>query len=148
MDFQALCENMLIIERCTVFIWEDYTFQDTGEERDKYWVTLNCKINDFPINVILPTSKYANHHYSNPINLRDCVIINRGESRHFQADKTILDLKNIIKEEKWKIKYAYEDGFLRELGALEDGICKRIEKVIEDSELLEPYKIDELLCRG
>jgi len=65
MDFQALCENMLIIERCTVFMWQEYVFQDTGEERDKYWVTLNCKINDFPINVILPTSKYGNHYYSN-----------------------------------------------------------------------------------
>ena len=148
MDFQALVENTLIIERCTVFMWEDYTFSDTGEKRDKYWVTLNCKINDFPINVILPTSKYGNHHYSNPINIMDCVIINRGESKYFSADKTILDLKNIVKEEEWSIKLAYEDGYLRELGALEDAICRRVEKTIEDSELLEPYKIDELLCRG
>jgi len=54
MDFTALMENTLMIERCTVFMWEDYIFQDTGEQSDrKYWVTLNCKINDFPINVIL-----------------------------------------------------------------------------------------------
>ena len=77
----------------------------------------------------------------------DCVIINRSESKYFNADKTILDLKNIVKEEEWTIKNAYEDGFLVELGALEESICRKIEQTIADSELLEPYKIDELLCQ-
>ena len=36
MNFQALIENTLMIERCTVFMWKDYRFQDTDEERDKY----------------------------------------------------------------------------------------------------------------
>jgi hypothetical protein len=146
MDFQSLIESTLYIERCTVFIWEDYTFQDTDEKRNKYWITLNCKINDFPINVILPTSKYGNHHYNNPINLKDCVIINKGESQYFNAEKTILDLKNIVKEEEYTIKEAYENQFLIKLGALEEHLCQRLEQAIEDSELLEQYLIDELLC--
>ena len=111
-------------------------------------LTLNCKINDFPISVILPTSKYGNHYYSNPINLKDCVIINQGESKYFNAEKTILDLKNIVKEEEYIIKEAYEDGFLIKLGPLEEHLCLRLEQAIKNSELLEQYVINELLCKN
>lgn len=147
MNFNTLIENNLYIERCTVFRWSDYTFQDTGEIKDKYWVTLNCKINDFPINVILPTSQFGNHYYQNPINLIDCIIINEGDSKYFTAEKTILDLKNIIKEEEFIIKEAYEEGYLVKLGPLEDTICHKIEYTIKNSDLLEQYVIDELLCQ-
>jgi len=147
MNFNTLIENNLYIERCTVFRWSDYTFQDIGEIKDKYWVTLNCKINDFPINVILPTSQFGNHYYQNPINLIDCIIINEGDSKYFTAEKTILDLKNIIKEEEFIIKEAYEEGYLVKLGPLEDTICHKIEYTIKNSDLLEQYVIDELLCQ-
>ncbi len=139
-DFKALMENSLIIHRCTVFHWKDYQFSDTGEYKDKYWLTLNCKINEFPINVILPTSQHDNHYYSNQINLIDCVIIEKNESKYFNKEKTILDLKNIIREEE------YEDGFLIEQGPLEGNLCTRLESAIENAETLEDYLIAELLC--
>lgn len=146
-DFLALLENSLIIHRCTVFKWEEYRFQDTGEIRDKYWITLNCKLNEFPINVILPTSQYDNHHYSNPKHLIDCVIINKGESQYFNAEKTILDLKNIVTEEEYKIREAFEGNYLFECGPLEDKLVKRLEKTIEEAQTLDPFFIDQLLCR-
>ena len=114
-DFLALLENSLIIHRCTIFKWEEYLFQDTGEIKDKYWITLNCKLNEFPINVILPTSQWDNHYYSKKNHMIDCVIIERGESKYFNAEKTILDLKNIISEEEHKVREAFEDGFLCDL---------------------------------
>ncbi|MEA2029264.1 MAG: hypothetical protein U9N49_09870 [Campylobacterota bacterium] len=147
MDFQALIENTLIIQRFTVFRWQDYYFANTGTTKDKYWITLNCKINDYPINVILPTSQYNNHHYANPTSLIDCVIIKKGESQYFDSPQTILDLKNIITEEESLIKEAYEEGFLCALGELESTICQKIEETIENSELLEPYIIQKLLCK-
>lgn len=147
-NFNALIENTLIIYRCTIFHWKDYQFSDTGEYKDKYWLTLNCKINEFPINIILPTSQYDNHHYSHDINLVDCVIIEKGESQYFNKEKTILDLKNVIKEDEYKIRTGYEEGFLVELGPLEDNLCSRLEKAIEDSDTLDEYEIDELLCRN
>lgn len=147
MNFTALLESSLTIHRCTVFKWEEYRFQDTGELRDKYWITLNCKINDFPINVILPTSQYDNHYYSNPKHLIDCVIIDKNESKYFNAEKTILDLKNIVTEEEHRVREAFENGYLIECGALEDNLVERLEKAIEDSETLDPFFIDELLCR-
>lgn len=146
-DFLALLENSLIIHRCTIFKWEEYRFQDTGEIKDKYWITLNCKLNEFPINVILPTSQWDNHCYSKKNHMIDCVIIERGESKYFNAEKTILDLKNIISEEEHKVREAFEDGFLCELGSLENNLVERLEKAINDSETLEPFFIDELLCK-
>lgn len=145
-SFSSLLEESLLIERCTVFHWDRYEFS-TGQIKDKFWVTLNCKINDFPIKVVLPTSQYDNYHYSITEHLEDCVIIEKGESIYFNADKTILDLKNIISEDEYKIRIAYEDEFLVKLGPLEPEICARIEKKIEESELLDPFIIDELLCR-
>jgi len=147
MSFNSLIENNLYVERCTVFKWYDYTFHETGEIRDKYWITLNCKINDFPINVILPTSQYNNNYYTNPINLIDCIIINKGESQYFDAEKTILDLKNIIKEEKYTIEEAYQDKYLIRLGSLESDICSKIEDTIKNSDLLEQHIINKLLCK-
>lgn len=145
-DFSALLESTLLIDRCTVFKWEAYEFP-TGELRDKFWLTLNCKLNDFPINIILPTSQHDNYYYSNSKHLIDCVIIEKNESEYFYADKTILDLKNIVREDEYKIREAFEDGFLVKCGALEPELCERLEKSIDESETLDSFFIDELLCR-
>lgn len=145
-DFLALLENSLIIHRCSVFKWEEYRF-NTGEIRDKYWITLNCKLNEFPINVILPTSQWDNHYYNKENHMIDCLVIKGGESQYFNAEKTILDLKNIISEEEHKVREAFEYGFLCELGPLEDNLVERLEKAIKDAETLDQFFIDELLCQ-
>lgn len=147
MDFQALIENRLIVDRCTVFYWQDYYFEETDEYRNKYWITLNCKVNSYPISIILPTSKYEKNYKDKPDKLEDCVLIQQGESTHFDySGITVLDLKKIHEEEEYTIKEAYEEGFLIELGSMEDHICKRIEKTIRESDLLENYMIKKLLC--
>ena len=54
---------------------------------------------------------------------------------------------NLISEEEHKVREAFEDGFLCELGSLENNLVERLEKAINDSETLEPFFIDELLCK-
>lgn len=147
MNFASLLENSLLVHRCTVFKWLEYEFEDTIETRDKYCITLNCRLNEFPINIILTTSRYDNHYYSKPEHMIDCVVINSQESRYFNAEKTILDLKNIILEDESKIREAYENGFFIECGPLEHNLVVRLEQAIENSELLDPYKINKLLCK-
>lgn len=150
MTFQSLLENNLIIARGSVFKWYEYDFSTSSseyEKRDKFWITLNCKINDFPINAVLPTSQHDNHYYSNPKHIIDTVIIHKGESAYFNADKTIIDLKNIIEEDEYMIREAYETDYLIHLGNLEPELLARIEEAINNATELDLFKIDEYLCR-
>ena len=150
MSFQSLLENTLVITRGSVFKWYEYEFSADSNEyetRDKFWITLNCKINDFPINAVLPTSQYDNHYYSNAVHMIDTVVINRGESVYFNADKTIIDLKNIIEEDEYLIREAYEADYLTYLGNLEPDLLTRIENAIQNAQELDLFKIDEYLCR-
>jgi hypothetical protein len=57
-------------------------------------------------------------------------------------------LKNIISEDEYKIRIAYEDEFLVKLGSLEPEICAKVVRRIEESELLYSFIIDELFCRN
>jgi hypothetical protein len=62
MNFDDLLRGHLLIHRASVFKWFDYTFGN-GDSKDKFFITLNCSINDFPINAVLPTSQHDNHLY-------------------------------------------------------------------------------------
>ena len=53
--------------------------------------------------------------------------------------KNNIRFKNIISEEEHKVREAFEDGFLCELGSLENNLVERLEKAINDSETLEPF---------
>jgi hypothetical protein len=149
MTFQSLLDNNIYITRGSVFKWFEYEFSADNsqyETKDKYWITLNCKVNDFPINAVLPTSQYNNHYYSNPAHLIDTVIFEKGESQYFNSKKTIIDLKNIIEEDEYIIKEAYEAKYLIHLGDLEPELLTKIEEVIRNSDEIDLFKINEYLC--
>ena len=94
MTFDQLAGGNLIIHRASVFKWFDYTFGN-GDIRDKFWITLNCSINDFPINAVLPTSQHDNHYYSKAENMIDTVVFKPNESEFF-VSKKIIDINKII----------------------------------------------------
>jgi len=140
-------DDVLHIVRGSIYYWTDYAFNEHEEDnRNKFWITLNCKVNDFPINVVLPTSQGDNHYYSNPGNMQDVVIIEAKESGYFYK-KTIIDLKKIAHESKDKIEEAWEDGYLKYKGNLEEHLFGRIEKAIEDAITISPIDKNEYLCK-
>lgn len=118
-------------------------------ERNKYIITLNCSVNEFPLTFILPTSKDDGTFYSNQKNLIDCVIIKTGESKYFtyKDNNTIVDLRNINTEDQSIIEAVHEEGELQFQGILEPELQDRITKAIEDSLTIEEYLIDKYLCR-
>lgn len=142
-------ENFLFIKRFSVYYWKDYEFQDNNKERNKFIITLNCEANEFPLSIILPTSKDDEYFYSQPKNLIDCVLFDIGESEFFtyKKNKTIVDLKNIYKEDKEFITAAHQENELIFKGILEVDLQNRIIQAIEDSITLDEYEIDKLLCR-
>lgn len=144
MTFDQLAGGNLIIHRASVFKWFDYTFGN-GDIRDKFWITLNCSINDFPINAVLPTSQHDNHYYSKAENMIDTVVLKPNESEFFDR-KTIIDLKKIIHKEESEVRNAYDDEYLVYLGDLESEIMDRIEQTIRVSDEIDPFKIAEYLC--
>jgi len=137
-------DDYLHIKRGSIYYWEDYSFKDGGE-RNKYWVTLNCMVNDYPINIVLPTSQVESHYYTNTDNLIDTVIIEVGESKYF-FKKTIIDLKNITHEHQDKIEEAWNDGYLQYKGELEDELFARIEDTIRNAVTLSSMDKKEYLC--
>ena len=145
MDFSQYLDNHLIIIRASVFKWENFDFNGCEAPKDKFFITLNCKINEFPVNAILPTSQYNKYYYSKKESLIDTVLLEPNESRFFHL-KTIIDLKNIIQKEEDEIHSAFNSEFLIYLGELEDEIFKRIENTIRNSDLIDPFKISEYLC--
>ena len=149
MSVQSLTENILFIKRFSVFYWVDYQFHDGSEERNKYIITLNCLVNEFPLTIILPTSKDNGAFYSNPANLIDCVTINIGESEFFtyKDNNTIIDLRNINTEDQSIIEAVHGEGELQFQGILEQELQDRITKAIESSLTIEEYLIDKYLCR-
>lgn len=142
-------EDYLYIKRFSVYYWRNYEFHDASDERDKFIITLNCSVNEFPLSIILPTSNGAGAYYSNPLNLTDCVIIKSGESEFFTyKDKnTIVDLNNIQTESKDIIETVHSEGELEYKGILEIDLQERIIQAIENSELIDGYLKDMYLCR-
>jgi len=144
-NFEDLIGAQVHITRGSVYLWYEYPFVDSDDVRDKYWITLNCKINDFPINAILPTSQWNNHHYSREENLIDTVIIERGESNFFNK-KTVIDLKNILIEDEIRIRDGIENNFLQYQGELESDIFLRIESAIQSAITISTIDKNEYLC--
>ena len=128
-------------------MWHEYPFEDDNDNsKDKFWITLNCEINGFPMNAVLPTSQYTNHYYTREENLIDTVIFEANESQFFYK-KTIIDLKNIILEEEEQIREGIEQNFLKYLGELEPHLFQRIEKTIQNAITLSFFDKQEYLCK-
>jgi len=144
-NFEDLIGVQVHITRGSVYLWHEYPFVDSDDVRDKYWITLNCEINDFPINAVLPTSQWNNHYYSREENLIDTVIIDKNESSFF-AKKTVIDLKNILIEDEIRIRDGIENNFLQYKGELESEIFSRIENAIQSAITLSPIDKNEYLC--
>ena len=139
-------DDILHITRGSIYFWENHAFNENEEDnRNKYWITLNCKVNDFPINVVLPTSQNNNWYYSNLNNMIDTVVIEASESEYF-FKKTIIDLKNITHESKDNIEEAWDLGYLKYHGSLEVDLFGRIEAAIRNAITISPMDKKEYLC--
>ena len=128
-------------------MWHEYPFEDADSSKDKYWITLNCKINDFPINAVLPTSQWDNHYYLKEENMIDTVILEANESKFFNK-KTIVDLKNIVSEDEERVNEGIECNMLNYLGELESTLFQRIEEAIRNAITLSPFDKKEYLCQN
>ena len=139
-------DDILHIERGSIYYWTEYHFNENEEDnRNKYWITLNCKVNDFPMNIVLPTSQVDKSYYDNPQNMRDTIVIEATESKYFHK-KTLIDLKNIIHERQTIIEEAWEAGYLKYEGKLESYLFERIEHAIQNAITLSPMNKKEFLC--
>lgn len=139
-------DDVLHIVRGSIYYWTQYRFKENEEDsRNKYWVTLNCKVNDFPMNIVLPTSQVDKSYYDNPDNMRDTVVIEANESEYFHK-KTFIDLKNIVYEHQTTIEEAWDAGYLKYQGNLEGYLFDRIENAIRNAITLSPMDKKELLC--
>jgi len=134
---------MFFIQRFGVYHWEKFEFEDYSN-KDKYFITLNCKLNDNEIALILPTSQVEKYHkFQN--RLIDTIIITSNESKFFKKD-TLIDLKNIKYFESNSIYEAVEKSKINYLGLLEKDICERIEKAINEAITLSTKLKNQLLC--
>lgn len=134
---------MFFIQRFGVYHWEKFTFED-NTSKDKYFITLNCTLNDVDIALVLPTSQIEKYQkFKN--RLIDTIIIKENESRYFKK-QTLIDLKNIKYFEAVAIYEAVEKGKITYLGLLEEHISKRIEDAIKLAITLSPKVKKALLC--
>lgn len=134
---------MTIIVRGSIYLWKSYNFED-GTSKDKYWLALTCTINGNPIYGVLPTSQYK-HYKHDESRCYDTVIIEKNESEHF-TKKTIIDLKNIRKENKSTLDDAINTGKFIYIGLLEESIMDKIKDTIENAYTLSQELIDDLTC--
>jgi len=135
---------MFFIQRFGVYHWKSFEFED-NTKKDKYFITLNCKLNDRDIALVLPTSQVEKYNQF-PSRLVDTIIINSNESRFFKKN-TLIDLKNIKYFEAIAIYEAVEQGKINYLGLLEKDICDRIEKAIQEAITLSKKLKNQLLCK-
>jgi hypothetical protein len=134
---------MFFIQRFGVYHWKNFEFED-NTKKDKYFITLNCNLNDKEIALVLPTSQVEK--YNNfPNRLIDTIIISSNESRFFKKD-TLIDLKNIKYFEAMAIYDAVERGKINYLGLLEEKLTKKIEKAIKEAITLSPKLKKQFLC--
>jgi len=133
--------EIFFINRFGVYHWKEYVFED-GTSKDKYWVSLNCMINQKEYHAVLPTSKVEKHKF----NTIDTLIIPSGSSIHFKVD-TLLDFKKLKINNKIEIEKAFTNNNFTYLGLLEQELQKKIEDTILNSETLSQILIDTLLCK-
>jgi len=134
---------MFFIQRFGVYHWESFEFED-NTKKDKYFIALNCKLNDREIALVLPTSQ-IDKYQKIVSRLIDTIIITSSESNFFKKD-TLIDLKNIKYFEAVAIYEAGEKGKINYLGLLEEELIKRIEKAIKEAITLSPKIKKQLLC--
>lgn len=136
---------MTIISRGSIYLWKMYDFEDGGESKDKYWLALSCVVNSNPTYAVLPTSQYEKHYIYRADMLHDTVIVEVGECQYF-SKRTVIDLKNIRKENSEKLKSAIEGSKFVYIGQIEQEIMDRINDAIENAYTLPQQLIDDLLC--
>jgi hypothetical protein len=135
---------MFFIQRFGVYHWKSFIFED-NTKKDKYFITLNCKLSDKEIALILPTSQVEKYK-SVSNRLIDTIIIKANESRFFKKD-TLIDLKNIKYFEANLIYEAVEKGKVNYLGILEKELIQRMENSIKEAITLSKKLKNQLLCR-
>ena len=134
---------MFFVQRFGVYHWKSFEFED-NTSKDKYFITLNCKLNDKEIALVLPTSQVKKYQkFKN--RLIDTIIIKENESKFFKKE-TLIDLKNIKYFESPIIYDAVERDKINYLGLLENKICERIEKAVKEAFTLSPKLKKQLLC--
>ncbi len=137
-------DNFFFIKRCSIFYIHDFEFENS-ESRNKYFLTLNCQYGDEDITFVLPTSQVDKYYYQNPINMRDVLVIEKGESKFFHK-KTYIDLKNIDELSFEQLEEKYQQGDLVVEGTIEDVLLTKIENIIKNSELINKLDKDYYLC--
>lgn len=133
--------DILFINRFGVYHWKQYIFED-GSSKDKYWISLNCSINQKEYHAILPTSRIEKYKF----NMIDTCIIEANQSQYFKV-ATLLDFKNIKINPKIEIEKAFACGNFEYLGLLEKELQGEIENVIRNSVTLSEILINALLCK-
>jgi hypothetical protein len=135
---------MFFISRFGVYHWQSFKFEDNSQ-KDKYFISLNCKLNDLEIALVLPTSQVEKYQkFKN--RLVDTIIIHPGESEFFNK-LTLIDLKNIKYLEANSIYQAVEKGKINYLGILEKDLCNKIETTIQEAITLSTKIKNQLLCK-
>lgn len=135
---------MFFIQRFGVYHWKSFEFED-DTQKDKYFITLNCKLNDIEIALVLSTSQVKKYQKLKN-RMIDTIIINPNESQYFKK-LTLIDLKNIKYYEAAAIYRAVEKSKITYLGLLEKELCNRIEQAIKEAVTLSNKIKAQLLCK-
>jgi hypothetical protein len=133
--------DILFINRFGVYHWSEYIFEDNSS-KDKFWISLTCKINQKEYYAILPTSKVDKYKFRST----DTYIIQEGTSRYFQ-EKTLLDFNKIKINKQQEIEKAFKNNKFKYLGLLEKSIQYDIENIILNAQTLSQNMINTLLCK-
>lgn len=133
--------ELLFVNRFGVYHWKEYMFEDQTT-KDKYWISLNCTIDQKKYHAVLPTSKVE----KNKFNTIDTLIIEANSSTYFKV-VTLLDFKKLKINSKNEIHKAFENGKFEYLGLLEKELQDKIENTILHSETLSQILINILLCK-
>lgn len=130
-----------------VYYWKSYRFENE-QTQDKFCIILSCKIGNYPVYVVLPTSQFDKHYKNRQDRLIDTVIIKANECKYFTQPVTVVDLKQIRKEEEEEIDKAVKEGKLEYRGILEERIIRRIKTAVENSETVSGEVINAILCKN
>lgn len=133
--------QILFLNRFGVYHWKEYILEDKTT-KDKYWLSLNCMIDQEEYHAVLQTSKVEKYKF----NTIDTFIITANSSSHFKVD-TLLDFKKLKINTKSEIQKAFENNKFEYLGLLEKEIQKQVEDTILNSETLSELLVNTLLCR-
>jgi len=134
----------VLVVRGGVYHWQSYQFKDKTQ-RDKFFISLNCKIDCEPFWLVLPTSQYEKQYQGSQKRLIDTLILEPHESQYFPK-KTVIDLKNLKDVCPNELKNAINQQKINYIGLLEKPIFERLEQTIKQALTLSPILINQLLC--